>query len=67
MFVGRAGERSYVQVSKGALGFHWCTASPAWKWTIWKLAVELLLLIFVAFKALAERKEVRNGGAGLEC
>lgn len=30
------------------------------KRTRWKLSVELLLLVFVSFKALVERKEKRN-------
>jgi len=35
--------------------------------TGWKLAVELLLLVFVFFKASAERKEKRNESAALRC
>lgn len=52
---------------KGLWGFTGAQQVLRGKRTTWKLAVELLLLVFVAFKALAERKETRNGGAGLVC
>lgn len=52
---------------KGLWGFTGAQQVQHGKRTRWKLAVELLLLIFLAFKALAEGKEMRNGGAGLGC
>lgn len=60
VFVGRAGERSYMQVSKGVWAFTGAQQVLHGKKAGWKFAVELLLLVFVAFKALAERKEPRN-------